>query len=538
MPLTSSVAGTGRQQKGQLEEPSVSGRLRNRLSHPSVALFVILTAQSMVVLDNTIVNVALPHIERGLGFSATNLSWVINAYILVFGGLLLLGARAGDIIGRRRTFLIGIAVFSIASLAGGLAETSWMLLAARALQGIGGALAAPSALAILTSVFPEGPERMRALSLFTTVSAAGGAVGLVSGGLLTQFVSWRWVMFVNVPIGMIVFLLGRIVISETPTRHGRLDIAGAITSTLGVAGLAFGLVEAGTDGWTSEVTLGSLVAGVLLLVGFVLHERRAEEPVLPLRLLASSTRNVANVSRGLVYAGMYGMFFFMSQFFQDIRGFSPVQAGLAFLPVPFSIFASSQLTSRVLVKRFAQKPVMLSGIALAVVGLFLASQLHAATPYSSIVIDLVLIGCGSGISLVSLTSASLAGVEPTEAGAASGLINVVQQLGAALGVAVLVTVFGAITSHAQVTTTTATVLSAHAEELLIRGFDDAFTAGLIFAAFAFALVSVVIRPSTLTAPAPVRGAVDEAQLEVAGAGDFELIDPFDADELAETELAS
>jgi EmrB/QacA subfamily drug resistance transporter len=330
MPLESSIAGTARAPAGY-SGPGRMDDLKSRLTNPTVALFVILTAQLMVVLDNTIVNVALPHIQRGLGFSGTNLSWVINAYILVFGGLLLLGARAGDLLGRRRTFLMGIAVFSLASLAGGFATTSWMLLAARALQGIGGALAAPSALAILTTMFAEGPERMRALSLFTTVSAAGGATGLVAGGLLTQFLSWRWVMFVNVPIGIAVFVLARFVINETPRRHGRLDIVGAITSTLGVAGLAFGLVEAGTDGWASSTTIGSLVVGAALLCVFVSHERRAEEPVLPLSLLAHPTRNAANVSRGLVYAGMYGMFFFLSQFFQDVRGYSPLEAGVAFL---------------------------------------------------------------------------------------------------------------------------------------------------------------------------------------------------------------
>ncbi|MFZ0668315.1 MAG: MFS transporter [Acidimicrobiales bacterium] len=521
MPLESSIAGTAR---APARDSGPGGRidgLKRRLSNPTVALFVILTAQLMVVLDNTIVNVALPHIQRGLGFSGTNLSWVINAYILVFGGLLLLGARAGDLLGRRRTFLIGIAVFSLASLAGGVASTSWMLLAARALQGVGGALAAPSALAILTTVFAEGPERMRALSLFTTVSAAGGATGLVAGGLLTEFLSWRWVMFVNVPIGIAVFVLGRFVINETPRRHGRLDIIGAITSTLGVAGIAFGLVEAGTDGWGSSTTVGSLVAGAVLLFAFVRHERRAEEPVLPLGLLAHPTRNAANVSRGLVYAGMYGMFFFLSQFFQDVRGYSPLISGLAFLPIPASVFLSSQLTSKVLVKRMPPKTVMLFGVALAVVGLLLSSHLGVGTPYLQVLVSLVLVGWGSGISLVSLTSASLAGVKPSEAGAASGLVNVVQQLGAALGVAVLVTVFGAVTRHAQLVTRSGAIANSHALSTLLRGFDDAFMAGAIFAAVAFALVAVVIRPRSLGAASEV---AEETELEVVGLDDIEVLE--------------
>ncbi|HEY1827771.1 MAG TPA: MFS transporter, partial [Acidimicrobiales bacterium] len=293
-------------------------------------LFVILAAQMMVVLDTTIVNVALPHIEGGLHFSGASLSWVLNAYLLTFGGLLMLGARSGDLLGRRRTFLAGIAIFSASSFLGGVATTAWMLLAARALQGVGAALAAPSSLALLTSVFSEGKARTRAIGLFTTVSAAGGAVGLVAGGVLTELVSWRWVMFVNVPIGLAVLAIGRHALHETPSRHGHFDVSGALTSTLGMSGLVLGLVEAGNDGWTSAMTLGPLVIGAALLALFVRIEQRAEEPILPLRLLTSTTRTTANVSRGLMYAGMYGMFFFTGQFMQDVLGYSPLRAGVAF----------------------------------------------------------------------------------------------------------------------------------------------------------------------------------------------------------------
>jgi MFS family permease len=274
----------------------------------------------MVVLDTTIVNVALPHIQSGLHFSGSGLSWILNAYLLTFGGLLLLGARSGDLLGRRRTFLAGIAIFSVSSLLGGFAVTAPMLLASRALQGVGAALAAPSSLALLTSVFPEGRQRLRAIGLFTTVSAAGGAIGLVMGGILTQLASWRWVMFVNVPIGLAVWLVGRQALAETEVRHGHFDVLGALTSTFGMAGIVLGLVEAGSDGWSSPVTLGALAAGLLLLGLFVRIETRAEEPIVPLRLFNSATRTTANVSRGLVYAGMYGMFFFLSQFLQECRG--------------------------------------------------------------------------------------------------------------------------------------------------------------------------------------------------------------------------
>src|ERR1700733_12889217 len=214
--------------------------------HPSVVLAVILTAQLMVVLDATIVNVALPHIQRSLGFSSSSLSWVLNAYVLTFGGLLLLGARAGDLLGKRRTFLAGIALFSLSSLLGGFATSGAMLLAARAMQGVGGALAAPAALALLTTIFPEGAPRVRAIGLFTTVSAAGGATGLVAGGVLTEWASWRWVMFVNVPIGVAVLVVGGAVLTETERRHGQFDLAGAVTSTAGMTGVVLGLVEAGS----------------------------------------------------------------------------------------------------------------------------------------------------------------------------------------------------------------------------------------------------------------------------------------------------
>src|SRR3984957_5358496 len=232
--------------------------------HPSVILGVILTAQLMVVLDATIVNVALPHIQRSLGFSSSSLSWVLNAYVLTFGGLLLLGARSGDLLGRRRTFMAGIALFSLSSLVGGFATSGAMLLAARAAQGVGGALAAPAALALLMTTFAEGAARVKAIGLFTTVSAAGGAMGLVAGGLLTQWASWRWVMFVNVPIGLAVFFIGGAVLTETERRHGKFDLTGAITSTVGATAVVFGLVEAGSNGWAAPVTFVSLVAGVLL----------------------------------------------------------------------------------------------------------------------------------------------------------------------------------------------------------------------------------------------------------------------------------
>ncbi len=492
------------------DTPSGRSRSRSRVRRSTVFLFVILVAQLMVVLDTTIVNVALPHVQRGLGMSSGALSWVLNAYILTFGGLLLLGARSGDLLGRRRTFLFGIALFTCSSLVGGLAVSGWMLLAARAAQGAGAAFAAPSALSLLTTRFAEGPERLRAIGLYTTVSAAGGATGLVAGGLLTELVSWRWVMFVNVPIGLAVWIVGRTVLTETVRRHGRFDLAGALTSTLGMTAVVFGLVEAGGSGWTSPSTIVPLVVGTGMLAVFVHNERRVQEPILPLRLLAQSTRNAANAARALLYAGMYGLFFFLVQFLQDVQGYSPLRAGLAFLPMPVSVFLSSQLTSRVLVRLFPQRTVMITGAALATLSLVLATQVRAGTSYAQIVVSLVLLGMGSGISFVSLTSASLAGVEPGDAGAASGLINVSQQLGAALGLAVLVSAFGDLTRHAQLGGQVAAAAVRRVDGVLVHGLDAVLAIGALFTVTALVLVAAGVRSlPTDEAPDPDAELVDQ-----------------------------
>jgi EmrB/QacA subfamily drug resistance transporter len=488
----------------------VAANVGGRLQRPSVFLFVVLTAQLMVVLDTTVVNVALPHIQDALRLSSSGLSWVLNAYILTFGGLLLLGARAGDLIGRRRSFLTGIALFSVSSMVGGLATTGWMLLGARALQGLGAALAAPAALSLLTTRFAEGPQRVRAIALYTTMSAAGGATGLVAGGLLTELASWRWVMFVNVPIGIAVWVIGRGALTETPRRAGQFDLRGAATSTIGMTGIVLGLVEAGSQGWTAPVTVGSLLGGVLLLALFVRTEARASEPILPLRLFAHPTRNTANAARGLIYAGMYGMFFFLSQFLQDVQHLSPLRAGLAFLPMPTSVFLSSQFASRILLRRLPQRVVMLTGGALAVASMLLSTRIHADTTYAQIVVSLVFMGAGAGISFVSLTSASLADVAPEDAGAASGLINVSQQIGGALGLAVLVSAFSSLSGHVQLGGS-ARLAGAHIHSL-VAALDDVFGIGALFALAALALVATKVRPS-VSEPAVVD--VETAEWEAA-----------------------
>jgi EmrB/QacA subfamily drug resistance transporter len=469
-------------------------RARWRRRSPAAAtleLLVILTAQLMVVLDATIVNVALPNIRTALDFSPENLSWVLNGYTLTFGGLLLLGARAGDLLGRRRVFLAGIAVFTLASLAGGFAETGTQLVAARVLQGVGGALAAPSALALLTTAFPEGRERMRALGLYTAVSIGGSALGLVLGGLLTEWVSWRWVLFVNVPIGVLLLTAGRGVLPETPSRPGRFDLAGALSSTLGIGSLVYGFVRTATEGWGDPTALAAFAAGVVLLVVFVRTESRAAAPITPLHLLTDRRRSGANAARGLMVAGMFGMFFFLTQFLQGVLGLSPIRTGLAFLPLTAALFLATQVGARGLVARIGTTAQMAGGVALSTVGLLLLTRLSVDSGYPTVLLSLVLFGLGNGTAFVPLTSAALSGVAPEDAGAASGLVNVVQQLGGTLGVAVLVTVFGSASRHA----------AGDPLAVFTYAVDRAFLGAAAFLVAAVAMILLAVRPSrSTTAP--------------------------------------
>ena len=469
-----------------------SRRISNRRIRPSsLVLGVILTCQLMVVLDATIVNVALPQMQHALHFSDANLSWVLNAYTLPFGGLLLLGARAGDLLGRRRTFLAGIAVFTLASLLGGFAPTGGLLLAARALQGVGAALAAPSSLALLTTMFSEPRERVRAIGLFTAVSVGGGALGLIMGGTLTQWASWRWVMFVNVPIGLAVILTGRSVLPETARRTGTFDLPGATFSTLGMGALVYGFVRAAADGWADPFTLGSFVAGALLLFAFVRVELTAEQPITPLSLFKDRSRTIANAARGLLFAGMFGLFFFLTQFLQDVLGYSALKTGFAFLPLPVTVFVMSQLTSRVLVRRFNGKALMIVGITSGFAGFALASRLGPQSSYLQVVSSLLLFALGNGLSFVPLTQAALDGVPAEDAGAASGLVNVTQQLGGTLGVAILVTVFGHYSRAA--TTLLGASPVRQAQHAFTVGSSHAFAFAALFLLAALGLVAAGVR---------------------------------------------
>jgi EmrB/QacA subfamily drug resistance transporter len=410
-----------------------------------LALLVIATAQLMVVLDATIVNVALPHVQRALGFSGSGLEWVVNAYAVTFGGLLLLGGRAGDIFGRRRVFVFGLLLFSAASLLGGFATSQWWLLTARAIQGAGGAVIAPTALALITTNFPEGGERNRAFSVYAAMAGAGSAVGLLLGGILTTYVSWRWCFFVNVPIGIVVAAAAPRVLAESPRRPGRIDVAGAVTSTGGVALLVYGLSKAatGADGishWGDAQVLASLTASVVLLVSFVLIERRSSRPLLPMRVLADRNRSGAYLIMLCVATGLFGLFFFLTLFIQTVLGYSAVRAGIAYLPFAVGVVIASGLASQ-LVPRIGPRPLIVVGSAMVAGGMFWFSRLTEHAGYASHLLGPQLVSSfGLGLVFVPLALVALHNVAEQDSGVASSLLNTAQQVGGAIGLALLGTV--------------------------------------------------------------------------------------------------
>lgn len=452
-----------------------------------LVLAIVLISQLMVVLDATIVNIALPDIQSALTFSPTGLTWVVTAYTLTFGGLLLLGARAGDILGRKRVFVIGVAVFTIASLVGGMANSAGLLLAARAVQGLGGALAAPSALSTLMTLYPEAGERTKALGWYAAVSVGGSAIGLIAGGLLTQLASWRWVLFVNVPIGLLLVAAALRAMPESERHRGHFDLPGAVTSTLGMTSLVYGLVRAADSGWGDALTLLALGAAVVLLAGFIVIERRAEAPVVPLGLFADRNRASSLLGRLLLVAGILGMFFFLTQFLQDIWGYSPTATGVAFLPLTVMLFVMSQLSARVVTRRLGARTTVLIGLTFSAVALFLLSRITPDSGYLSVLVPLVMFGSGNGLAFVPLTSLALDGAPQHQAGAASGLVNAFHQVGGALGLAVLATVF----AHAAGPAVSGTGPAADAA--FVTGVQHAFVWASGFLVATVLLLAIVAR---------------------------------------------
>jgi EmrB/QacA subfamily drug resistance transporter len=410
-----------------------------------LALAVIATAQLMVVLDATIVNVALPHIQAALGFSGSNLEWVVNAYALAFGGLLLLGGRSGDLLGRRRIFIFGILLFSLASLLGGFATGQAWLLGARVLQGVGGAFAAPTALSLIAVTFPAGPPRNRAMGVYAAMSVAGGAVGLIAGGLLVQYLSWRWVFFVNVPIGLLVAFLATRVLPESQRRRGAFDLPGAITGSLGLALLVYGLSSAGTtpngvSHWGDTKVIVSLVAAVVLLVAFGFIEVRSKNALVPMRVLRSRDRTGAYLIMLCVGTALFGMFFFLTLFVQNVWGYSALGTGIAYLPMVSMIMVASGVASQ-LVGRIGARPLMLTGSVIATGGMFWLSRLTENSHYVSGLLGPMLVTAfGFGLIFVPLSLVALAKVANNDTGVASSLLNTGQQVGGSIGLAILGTV--------------------------------------------------------------------------------------------------
>ena len=420
---------------------TTSGSATGSSGHPhlGLALALISAAQLMVVLDGTIVNIALPQIQIDLAFTPANLSWVVNAYTLAFGGLLLLGGRAGDLLGRRKVFMVGVGVFALASLIGGLAQSEGMLLSARVLQGVGAAIASPTALSLITTTFPAGPARNRAFGVYAAMSGAGAAIGLLLGGVLTES-SWRWTFFVNVPIGILVLVMAPRLLGESEKETGGFDIPGALSATVGLVSLVYGLTNAATTSWTSSTTLTTIGLGLLLLVVFLVIESRSTHALMPFRVLANRTRAVSFVSMLVVGAGMFAMFYFLGLYIQQVLGYSPVKSGFAFLPFSFGIVFAAQVASALITR---VDPRWISGVGgvLGASGMWLFAQLEVDSTYlSGLLPGMMLLSIGLGLVFVPLTLTAVSGVAREDSGVASAVLNTMQQVGGSIGLAVLSTV--------------------------------------------------------------------------------------------------
>ena len=459
--------------------------MRQRATNPWIVLVLICLAQFMVVLDATIVNVALPSIQTALHLSDGSLQWIVNAYTLVFGGFLLLGGRLGDLLGRKRLFLVGLVIFTSASLLDGLAGSEGTLVGARALQGLGAALISPAALSIIATTFKEGAERARALAVWAAIAIGGSAVGLILGGALTQYFSWPWIFFVNVPVGIAAFFLSLRLVPESrdAEAHRSYDLGGAVTVTGGLMTLVYAIVGAQSAGWTSVRTLGLFAAAVVLLGAFVVIERRAVAPLVRLSIFRVRSLLTANVAMFLAMSGMFAMFFFNTLYIQQVLGYGPLEAGLAFLPFTAGIMVSASLASQY-APRVGVRPVAVVGFLLAAAGLVLLTQLPVHGSYLADVLPaLLLSSLGMGAVFMPLTLIATTGLEDVDQGLASGLFNTSQQVGGALGLAVLSTVATAQTKAAGGT-------QLHA---LVAGFHWAFAVGAIVMLAALAVLVALLR---------------------------------------------
>lgn len=463
-----------------------------------LVLVVLALAQFMVVLDSSIVNVALPAMQHAFNLSASSLQWVVTAYTLAFGGFLLLGGRAADLYGRRKTFMIGAALFGIASLADGLAQSGTMLIVLRALQGLAAAFMSPAALSIVLITYREGHERNRALSVWGAVASGGAAAGVLLGGILTEYLNWRWNFFINVPITAIVLYGAYKLVPkhEAEEKHNDLDLPGAVSVTGALLMLVYALVEAPTRGWTAFSTLTYLAISVVLLVFFIINEQHARRPLMPLRMFRIRNVTGANLTMLPVIGSMFAVFFFTSLYIQGILGYSPVRTGLAFLVVPIAIAISATNVPNI-VKRIGFKPVAVGGPLIIAVGLFLLAHVPLAGSYwAHLMPGLAIMGLGAGATFVSITIAATSGVPGHEAGLASGMVNTAQQVGGSLGLAILSGVASSRAAHAAATQTTAQATTAFSQ---LQGFHGAYYAAVGFAVGASIVAALVIRqPKNVT----------------------------------------
>jgi EmrB/QacA subfamily drug resistance transporter len=470
-------------------------------NHAGLILALVGAAQFMVVLDISIVNVALPSIRNDLGFSIGGLQWVVNAYTITFGGLLLLGGRASDLLGRRRMFITGILLFALASFAGAVAPNASLLVVARAAQGVGGAIVAPSTLAVLMTTFREGPDRQRALGVWGAMTAGGGSAGAILGGVLTDVLDWRWIFLVNVPVGAAIAWEARRSLAPDPQRppavEGRsFDLLGALTVTGGLVVAVFAIVRTTTEGWASLQTIGALAVALLLLGAFVVIESRfATQPLVPLRIFESRLLTGANVLVLLMSAGMFAMWYFVSLYLQQVLGYSPIKAGLAFLPMTLTIAVGS-MRAAAIVRRLGIRTTLLAGFAFSAAGLLLFSRIHAGGDYlSDVLAPSVLCSAGMGLCMVPLTTTAVAGVAHSEAGLASGLVNVSRLFGGALGLALLVAIADSHRSN----------LLAHHSSVAAAtsdGFGRAFLVASLFALAGALLVLPLVRHVRPVEPEP------------------------------------
>jgi EmrB/QacA subfamily drug resistance transporter len=468
--------------------------MSERETNPWVVLVLVCLAQFMVVLDATITNVALPSIQRDLGMSDADLQWIVNAYTLVFGGFLLLGGRAGDLIGRKRVFLAGVVLFTIASLLCGLAPSDTWLIVARGLQGLGAALVSPAALSIVTTTFAEGAQRTKALGVWAAIAVGGGAIGLVLGGVLVDALSWEWIFFVNVPVGIVAFALSFVLVPESMDEHAHrsFDALGAVTVTGGLVALVYGIVRSAEAGWGSLEVLGFLALAAALLLAFVLIELRARAPLVRLDIFRVRTLRAANVAMLLVASALFAMFFFNTLYVQRVLGYTALEAGVAFLPFTAGIIVGSGISQK-LIPALGARETPVVGLGLAVVGMLLLLRLQ---PDGSYVADLLpgilLTSIGMGLVFVPVTLIATSGLPAEDAGLASGLFNTSQQIGGALGLALLSTL--------ATTKTTDTLESlgrqpspADQASALVQGFHVAYLAGAILLALAAIVLLVMLR---------------------------------------------